>query len=274
MSDLPQEAARLLALKKERLSICRANHQHGFGCEFDGDLLVLPCSLCGSPDACYNCDELKLEIKLLALVDQQARELTERRDAMNQNAYAAVIENTRANEAEADRDHAKETNEWNASRCDELTALVDQQAQQIAQQREKVKRIINSDATPLHGHNRVTVCDWCSVSWPKPDWRLSPQPDLFGHPVNDCLVWSSAAVLDASAAIEPVQAQQCWHPIATAPKDGTPILVLAANHEMFVGCWHRGGWELFGAYAQIRPVFMWMPLPAPPAAVLDPPEQP
>lgn len=63
---------------------------------------------------------------------------------------------------------------------------------------------------------------------------------------------------------------QGWQPIETAPKDGTPLLVLADDNEMFVGCWKRGGWELFGAYARISPVHMWMPLPDPPFPSLVP----
>lgn len=55
-----------------------------------------------------------------------------------------------------------------------------------------------------------------------------------------------------------------WQPIETAPKDGTPVLILAADDERFVGCWKHNAWELFGAYARISPVLMWMPLPDPP----------
>lgn len=71
----------------------------------------------------------------------------------------------------------------------------------------------------------------------------------------------------AEAALADVQrATREWQPIETAPKDGTPILILALDDERFVGCWKRGGWELFGAYVRIDPTRAWMPLPAPPVA--------
>ncbi len=55
-----------------------------------------------------------------------------------------------------------------------------------------------------------------------------------------------------------------WQPIETAPKDGTPFLVLASDDEQFVGCWKHGRCELFGAYAVIYPATHWHKLPAPP----------
>jgi hypothetical protein len=56
----------------------------------------------------------------------------------------------------------------------------------------KIARLIASDDTPFTCHNDRQMCRWCESEWPKPDWRLDPQPSFFGHPKNDCLVWQSA----------------------------------------------------------------------------------
>ena len=59
----------------------------------------------------------------------------------------------------------------------------------LTQAKAQVLAIVNSRQTPLSGHNDNSRCDWCLATWTKPDWRLDPQPPLFGHPENECLVW-------------------------------------------------------------------------------------
>ena len=79
--------------------------------------------------------------------------------------------------------------------------------------------------------------------------------------------------LDAQmAAAELAAASTGWRPIATAPKDGTIVLIVARSGfhgtdelsepqtmeaTCFEGKWHSGDWEVFEASH-------WQPLPAPP----------
>jgi hypothetical protein len=58
----------------------------------------------------------------------------------------------------------------------------------------KIESVMNSDATPFDSHNNTTTCLWCNEKWNAPDWRLDPQPPLFGHPTNECLVWDGIGV--------------------------------------------------------------------------------
>jgi hypothetical protein len=63
-----------------------------------------------------------------------------------------------------------------------------------------------------------------------------------------------------------------WQPIATAPKDGTPVLVwgtvnnmLNANNRALAARYDRGWW-LDGGNATVTHATHWMPLPKPPHA--------
>jgi hypothetical protein len=103
---------------------------------------------------------------------------------------------------------------------------------------------------------------WCEemrrqATYDRDGGRLDTRVD------NHCLL-DLLDLLEACRVALGAQQAQHWQPIDTAPKDGTPVLVLAADNERFVGCWKRGGWELFGAYARIAPVYCWMPLADPP----------
>ena len=64
-----------------------------------------------------------------------------------------------------------------------------------------------------------------------------------------------------------------WQPIATAPKDGTDILLAEWRPhfksvgdrygEIDIGCWHTDdGW--ISNYGRVEEPTMWMPLPKPP----------
>ena len=98
----------------------------------------------------------------------------------------------------------------------------------LTQAKAQVLAIVNSIRTPLSGHNDNSRCDWCLVTWTKPDWRLDPQPPLFGHPENECLVWLAVSDLTLLSAQEsagtPTTAEetrvgdtQYAAPLATAP---------------------------------------------------------
>lgn len=54
---------------------------------------------------------------------------------------------------------------------------------------EHVTAITGGDATPFSCHNKDNECAWCGAEWTTPDWRLDPQPAMFGHPENGCLVF-------------------------------------------------------------------------------------
>lgn len=58
-----------------------------------------------------------------------------------------------------------------------------------------------------------------------------------------------------------------WQPIASAPKDGSPILTWDGE-AMFVVEWDAQSW--YDADAWPRQPTHWMPLPSPPVAAGDP----
>ena len=64
------------------------------------------------------------------------------------------------------------------------------------------------------------------------------------------------------------QSAELWMPIATAPRDGTAVLVYVAEREglsafQCVCAWHEdAGW----CADELRPVTHWRPLPGPPPA--------
>jgi hypothetical protein len=67
-----------------------------------------------------------------------------------------------------------------------------------------------------------------------------------------------------------------WQPIATAPKDGTPILLFAPHKSVVQGSWNRGDafnmphWSTPSNW--FEPTH-WMPLPDPPSAGSTSPTQ-
>ncbi|WP_336817245.1 hypothetical protein [Burkholderia gladioli] len=99
------------------------------------------------------------------------------------------------------------------------------------------------------------------------------------HPIWQCLVvrhsngaWSEvsdklarfAALLAASPA--PAISESEWQPIETAPKDGSPVLLIATRHsmlyphpEVIVGYWRSGWWSGPSALSHVT---NWMPAPS------------
>ena len=74
------------------------------------------------------------------------------------------------------------------------------------------------------------------------------------------------AIRDLLAA---VRAREGWQPMATAPKDGTPVLLwwpYWANVRPLVGWWqNNGGWQSWEASDEdAKPPTHWRPLPSPP----------
>lgn len=61
-----------------------------------------------------------------------------------------------------------------------------------------------------------------------------------------------------------------WHPIETAPKDGTEILLSSAdwNGDVVLSGWHFGAWrERADPEAETREPTVWMPLPSAPSSL-------
>lgn len=54
----------------------------------------------------------------------------------------------------------------------------------LASAREKVTEIVSNVDTPIYSHNDKCECEWCHTEWQKPNWKIDPQPPLFGHPKN------------------------------------------------------------------------------------------
>jgi hypothetical protein len=71
----------------------------------------------------------------------------------------------------------------------ELKQALEAAIRKVTMFTDRIQQIVKSEGTPLFGSNNESYCFWCEVEWAKPDWRLDPQPDLFGHPRNHCLVW-------------------------------------------------------------------------------------
>lgn len=95
-------------------------------------------------------------------------------------------------------------------------------------------------------------------------------------------------VHEAAAEIERLRAAQAWQPIETAPRDGTPVLLLVARAhgaaviveaEMVHGVWEYGPngdrvdlppqwvapYEVWGGNTVTDDATHWRPLPEPPA---------
>ena len=65
------------------------------------------------------------------------------------------------------------------------------------------------------------------------------------------------------------EARATWQPIATAPKDGTPILLYCEHKSMVEGSWNRGGAMHMPHWSTPTPWFEpthWRPRPDPPLA--------
>ncbi len=81
--------------------------------------------------------------------------------------------------------------------------------------------------------------------------------------VERCADELEAALLAVDA--PPPQAEEPWHPIATAPKDGRPLLLSTGTNVV------HGYWGLYDRWHGCDPTDFtysspthWMPLPAPP----------
>ena len=63
------------------------------------------------------------------------------------------------------------------------------------------------------------------------------------------------------------QGDWTWQPIATAPKDGTEVLLISAfqhAHSIYlVSSWEDGAWCMPDHLWRMQPTH-WMPLPSPP----------
>lgn len=56
-----------------------------------------------------------------------------------------------------------------------------------------------------------------------------------------------------------------WRPIATAPRDGKPVLLSFGEGTPAIAHWNgRGGWDDGDFYDHMEGFTHWMPLPAPP----------
>lgn len=78
------------------------------------------------------------------------------------------------------------------------------------------------------------------------------------------------AVRLLSAGADPVPVCQ-WREIATAPKDGTPVLLYKRGHGAVQGWWSSGDAFLMPHWSTMSNLFdptHWMPLPAPPVALV------
>lgn len=88
------------------------------------------------------------------------------------------------------------------------------------------------------------------------------------------LAQASAKMVEQAARIQQLEAEIAamqWRPIETAPKDGTPLLLLwpDAAEKMAVMWWDEYVENWLGYYDGINPGYQppthWMPLPPPPA---------
>lgn len=81
---------------------------------------------------------------------------------------------------------------------------------------------------------------------------------------TDCAETDEGAIALYEAPPPPAQAQDAWQPIATAPNDGTEILLRSAKGRIANGLWsaasERSGFWAW-AYVHQEPV-EWMPLPS------------
>ena len=79
-------------------------------------------------------------------------------------------------------------------------------------------------------------------------------------------------VRDAIAAIVKAERERAWHPIETAPKDGT-LVILSGAGRVTAGAWYEwegtedveGGanWsDWYGGFTDEHPATRWQPLPA------------
>lgn len=55
-----------------------------------------------------------------------------------------------------------------------------------------------------------------------------------------------------------------WKPIATAPKDGTFILIGDKDGVTAIACWNGTSWDDGDFHDHIVGITHWMPLPLPP----------
>lgn len=83
----------------------------------------------------------------------------------------------------------------------------------------------------------------------------------------------TSEILALITEIEQARAANGWMPIETAPKDGTPILVLKKGFHPAVARWLEGQWMTANAeanYSNGNPCYLewnlthWQPLPIPP----------
>jgi hypothetical protein len=88
----------------------------------------------------------------------------------------------------------------------------------------------------------------------------SPDSDLVGD--YDCR-FGEGQMLAFKRAIEVLRAAPTWQPIATAPRDGTRVLLYLPNHypgACAIGVWNDEWTDKNRAWIPTR----WMPLPAAP----------
>lgn len=100
-------------------------------------------------------------------------------------------------------------------------------------------------------------------------WQIDAELEG-GAPTREELKRELQALDDAMNAAEGAPPAPRWQPIATAPRDGTRIIVAWANGAVeSAQFWTRDG--KWNGHSRTNPTH-WMPLPAPPVAVSAPPD--
>ncbi len=105
-------------------------------------------------------------------------------------------------------------------------------------------------------------------------WQGKPQAvaqSFIQHAMDEpCMKNALTAIAAVEATLRPVEAEERWQPIETAPFGATDVLLVFPNGRIAVGWRHSADYfldsraELFGQ----EPIH-WQPLPEPPAAIRD-----
>jgi hypothetical protein len=113
------------------------------------------------------------------------------------------------------------------------------------------ERLLRDVMQAEHEIRTVALVEW---GWPS-------------GPRHDALLRWAGVLREAAARLGRIDPQEGWRDIATAPKDGTAVVVRFRNdiHEPEVARFIDGYWRTSDTAALWTPHF-WMPLPSPPVS--------